>query len=95
MIEVVKVDVAFDLVNNKGNSSESFVEVVVVSEVTDGVEDPGEEDLEFVEVVYLFGGLLNFLQVRFPAFFLGKSRELFVESVQSLPDEVFHAVLVE
>lgn len=72
-IKAVEVDVVFDPVNEESNSSKSFVKVVVVSDVADGVQDPSEEDLEFIEIVDFFGGLLDFFEVNFSAFFLAES----------------------
>lgn len=94
-VHVVYIDVIFNFVDDEGDSSKGFVEVVVIPHVSDGVKDPGQKYLQLIEVVDFLSGLLNFFHVDFLSLFLAEARQFFIECVQSLPDEILHAVLVK
>lgn len=94
-VDIVQVDIIFDFIDDEGDSPEGFIEVVVVPDVTDGVEEPGKEDFGFFEIVDFFDCLLYFFKVGFFAFFLEESWDFFIKSVESLADEILHAILIE
>lgn len=72
-VDVVKVNLVLDFIDDESDSSECFIEVIIVPDVADGVKEPGEEELCFIKVVDFFYCLLDFFYTGFFAFFFAES----------------------